>query len=51
MAPGVAGNLLWPFFTLITAFYILVVRGGTIVGVMYMAPRDSMISNRKLTHC
>ena len=36
IALGVAANLLWSFFRLITAFYILVVRGGTIEGVMYM---------------
>ena len=30
MALGVAANLLWSFFTLIIAFYILDVSGGTI---------------------
>ena len=29
IALGVAANLLWSFFALITAFYILDVRGGT----------------------
>jgi hypothetical protein len=30
IAMGLAANLLWSFFTLIIAFYILDVRGGTI---------------------
>ena len=33
IALGVSANLLWSFFTLIIAFYILDIRGGTIESV------------------